>query len=94
MDEPVGFFPERRLMAYRRSLQAAANPGSAAPARHPQAFPGWLFFVTLSPSYVGPLCIGAGLHTPVTIVAVSACLLIACSTTAMSAILLARSFQR
>ena len=40
MDEPEGFFPERELLAYRRSLRQAAPPVAGDAGAN--GFPWWL----------------------------------------------------
>ena len=50
MDEAGGFFPERKLLAYRRSLlKASSVPG---PIAEENSFPWWIVFVCSSPSYM------------------------------------------
>jgi hypothetical protein len=44
MDEEEGFFPERRLLAYRRSLQAVTP--DRAPTANKSSNTGWLLFLT------------------------------------------------
>jgi hypothetical protein len=47
MDESGGFFPERELLAYRRSLLRAA-PEAAVAARQ-NRFPWWVLPLGMSP---------------------------------------------
>ena len=49
MDEPEGFFPERRLLAYRRSLLTAEPVPAAAATRNNSAW--WLLLLCFGPSY-------------------------------------------
>jgi hypothetical protein len=47
VDEPEGFFPERELLAYRRSLlRAQHEPGAAA---RQNRFPWWVLPLGMSP---------------------------------------------
>jgi hypothetical protein len=57
MDEAEGFFPERRLLAYRRSLLPAEPVPAAAAPQSTSAW--WLLPVCLGPSY---LSIGVSLY--------------------------------
>jgi hypothetical protein len=62
MDDTDGFFPQRRLLAYRRSLLAGEPAGESTPKKSSSA--GWLLFACLSPSYIA---IGASMfarHPP------------------------------
>ncbi len=47
MDESGGFFPERELLAYRRSLLRAAPEAAAAARRN--RFPWWVLPLGMSP---------------------------------------------
>jgi hypothetical protein len=49
MTESEGFFPERRLLAYRRSL-LSAEPTPASPVRQSSSV-WWILVVCLGPSY-------------------------------------------
>jgi hypothetical protein len=49
MDDAEGFFPERRLLAYRRSL-LSVEPVSASTAKK-SGSTWWILFVCSSPSY-------------------------------------------
>jgi hypothetical protein len=52
MDEPEGFFPERKLLAFRRSL-LRADPESGAAARQNSSvwWTWWILLVCMGPSY-------------------------------------------
>jgi hypothetical protein len=49
MDEAEGFFPERKLLAYRRSLRRV-EPVPAAPAGQTSSA-WWIIFMCLGPSF-------------------------------------------
>jgi hypothetical protein len=51
MDEAEGFFPERRLLAYRRSLLLPADPvpTAAATQQNPAR---WVLLLCMSPAYI------------------------------------------
>jgi hypothetical protein len=79
MDEEEGFFPERRLLAYRRSLQAVTP--DRAPTANKSSNTGWLLFVCMTPSYLVIWGSMAARHTlgghrqAITLFVVLACLL-------------------
>jgi hypothetical protein len=50
MDDAEGFFPERRLLAYRRSL-LSAEPACAATAKNSGSV-WWILLVCIAPSYI------------------------------------------
>ncbi len=50
MDQAEGFFPERELLAYRRSLLAADPTPESAAKQKGSAW--WLLFVCMSPVYM------------------------------------------
>jgi hypothetical protein len=77
MDEEDGFFPERRLLAYRRSLQAVTP--DRAPTANKSSNTGWLLFVCMAPSYLAIWGSMGARHTPgghrLPIIVMLACLL-------------------
>lgn len=58
MDEPEGFFPERRLLAYRRSLLLRAEPVAAAAAKQ-NGSAWWILLICFWPVYIP---IGMSMH--------------------------------
>lgn len=98
MDEAEGFFPERRLLAYRRSL-LQAQPVPAAPARQ-KGSAWWILFICMGPSYFATMASmfrrhSTGAVPPVILyLMLASCVLMACAVIAVALVLATRGGLR